>query len=283
MTIHFSFLPDPIRARAIDSRMRQGLADSLNYVSGELGKQVGKSLDGVDELVAATSRGAVYPPSTFGLYYEIVSAVMEDGHQAAETLINELQSERKLDGNELNVTTLGGIESISVQKRYQRLMDTDPNTPFTILSPAGEEADDLVSQFKSGHRRLRETIPVLADEFESLVKEVVLVVGDVESNGYDFAGGSSYMLWGALFINAERHKSDVALIEAIAHESAHSFLFGMTYDEPLVLNADDELLQSPLRDDPRPMDGIYHATFVLARMHWAMSAYSGRRRHKRSR
>ena len=27
----------------------------------------------------------------------------------------------------------------------------------------------------------------------------------------------------------------------------------------------------PLRTDPRPMDGIFHATFVAARMHYAMN------------
>ena len=48
-------------------------------------------------------------------------------------------------------------------------------------------------------------------------------------------------------------------------------LFGFCTEEPLVLNDDDELFRSPLRIDPRPMDGIYHATFVLARMHWAMT------------
>ena len=39
----------------------------------------------------------------------------------------------------------------------------------------------------------------------------------------------------------------------------------------LVLNPDNEYFPSPLRRDLRPMDGIYHATFVSARMHWAMS------------
>ena len=60
-------------------------------------------------------------------------------------------------------------------------------------------------------------------------------------------------------------------VEVIAHESAHSLLFGFCTDEPLVENRGDELYTSPLRPDPRPMDGIYHATFVSARMHLAMS------------
>ena len=34
-------------------------------------------------------------------------------------------------------------------------------------------------------------------------------------------------------------------------------------DELFVLNPDWERFPSPLREDPRPMDGIYHATFVV--------------------
>jgi HEXXH motif-containing protein len=79
------------------------------------------------------------------------------------------------------------------------------------------------------------------------------------------------MLWGALFINPARPKTDVELVETLAHESAHSLLFGHAIDDPLVENDTAERFQSPLRDDPRPMDGIFHATFVSARMHYAMA------------
>ena len=41
--------------------------------------------------------------------------------------------------------------------------------------------------------------------------------------------------------------------------------------EFLVHNPDDELHASPLRSDPRPLDGTFHATFVSARMHYAHS------------
>ena len=36
-----------------------------------------------------------------------------------------------------------------------------------------------------------------------------------------------------------------------------------------VNNAVDELYHSPLRSDPRPLDGIFHATYVSARTHYA--------------
>ncbi|MEI7466453.1 MAG: HEXXH motif-containing putative peptide modification protein, partial [Burkholderiales bacterium] len=75
-----------------------------------------------------------------------------------------------------------------------------------------------------------------------------------------------------LLLNPSYHNTPLDIAEVLAHEAGHGLLFGLTIDEPLVLNDDDELFVSPLRPDPRPMDGIYHATFVSARMAWAMEA-----------
>lgn len=44
-------------------------------------------------------------------------------------------------------------------------------------------------------------------------------------------------------------------------------MFGYALDEPLVRNPNSERFASPLRSDPRPMDGVFHATFVCARLY----------------
>ena len=36
--------------------------------------------------------------------------------------------------------------------------------------------------------------------------------------------------------------------------------------DPLILNLPDELYKSPLRTDPRPMIGVFHATYVSAKI-----------------
>ena len=51
-------------------------------------------------------------------------------------------------------------------------------------------------------------------------------------------------------------------------ESAHANLFSLSLGDPFVANKDDEFYQSPLRSDPRPLDGIFHATYVSARLHY---------------
>jgi HEXXH motif-containing protein len=57
------------------------------------------------------------------------------------------------------------------------------------------------------------------------------------------------------------------MVQALAHESGHNLLFGLCADGPLHENDNDERFTSPLRRDPRPMDGIIHAAYVSARQH----------------
>ena len=80
------------------------------------------------------------------------------------------------------------------------------------------------------------------------------------------------MLWGTVILNTERHPTALDVTEGLIHETAHHVLFGLSRDEPLVENAVAESYESPLRRDSRPMDGVYHATFVCARIHYVFNA-----------
>src|SRR5206468_121331 len=55
-------------------------------------------------------------------------------------------------------------------------------------------------------------------------------------------------------------------LEHIVHECAHQHLFALQLIDPVVLNDKNELFDAPIRLQKRPMDGIFHACFVLARM-----------------
>jgi HEXXH motif-containing protein len=112
--------------------------------------------------------------------------------------------------------------------------------------------------------------PDLAGEIRRLVREIVFVASDLGSGKQVFQGGSTFYLWGALFLNARRHPDRVTMAEGLTHEAAHSLLLGYTLGAPLVENDPTERFPSPLRDDLRPMDGIVHATYVLARMHYCI-------------
>jgi HEXXH motif-containing protein len=155
-------------------------------------------------------------------------------------------------------------------ERYLRFMNDDTDYKFEFLPPSAEDLAAFKRQFASVMDLLQRAAPEFLGELQTLISELILVVGPRNARVH-FDGGSSYQLWGALFLNAVRHTTRIDVIDSLAHESAHSRLFGLCTEEAPVRNADDELHPSPLRAQKRPMDGVYHATFVSARMHWAMS------------
>jgi HEXXH motif-containing protein len=151
--------------------------------------------------------------------------------------------------------------------RYRRLTDTDPAIPFSIVAPSPESAArvrDLIAEsfclLDAGH-------PMLAGEICEIFREIVLSGenGDPASGTYE--GVSSFMLRGAVILNVEKQKDVLDMVQVLAHESGHNLLFALCADGPLQDNSDDELYDSPLREDPRPMDGIVHATYASARLH----------------
>ncbi|GAA4409009.1 aKG-HExxH-type peptide beta-hydroxylase [Quisquiliibacterium transsilvanicum] len=264
----FRFLPDGARARALDLRMRRSLAESLDHIAERCAGHVRFDVPAIAGLSQALARGELLPPSTFGLYSDLVIALSEDRLADAEALFVSLACEQPRQGA-TRVIPFDHPGLAAHRERYSRMMGCEPDSDFVILPPSPERAERFERELPQAMALMRAATPALADEFDALVSELVMVSGE-ERRGYQFDGGSCYMLWGALFLNVGLSRSPVALLEVLAHESAHMLLYGFAAEEALVLNDDDELYPSPLRIDERPMDGIYHATYVSARMHWAM-------------
>lgn len=270
MSVHFGFAPDPDRARSLDDRMHAELGSSLAHLCERSRGVVPFDEERMDRLIRSLADGGEtrYPPILFARYFELAGALFDGDHARAEELFSRLPAiDPAPDGQ--TVRALEDPERSPVDARYVELM-TEETEGLELLPPSDRVASEFADRFRLGMELMERTMPELAGEVRAIVREVVSVVGDPERS-LQFDGGSHFQLWGALFLNAERHPDAPAVVEVVAHESAHSLLFGFCTDEPLVLNPDDERFESPLREDARPMDGLYHATFVLARMHWAMS------------
>lgn len=268
MTV-FSFFPDAEQARAGDRDMRQGLAESLTYVIGEIEGAFAYDRPALEANVALMRQGARFTPGAFGHYYLAVQAIAGERFTDAARHLDAIGRQRPLERMEivpLSKEALGEDADL-----YIAMLGAEEGTPMRFLPPPAPVAEAFAVRFRSGMDLLDRAVPTLAEEVRVLVSQMVMAVGD-KTLKYEFDGASVYSLWGALFLNAGSHATDLAMAEAIAHEAGHSLLFAMSVDEPLVRNDDDELFPSPLRVDPRPMDGIYHATFVSARMCWAMQA-----------
>jgi len=273
MTVHLGFAPDPDRARALDRRMHAELAASLAYLQDRLAAG-GSAVPGLDaaRLDAPLVRirdGSRLAPMTFIAYYDLAAALMEGDEPAARSALDRLAQAQPAPPGRVH-RPLRPPESCARSARYAELFGGESPDDITLRPLPAERADAFADRFERGMTLMRAVYPELAGEVEAIVHEVV-AIGSDPGKAMQMDGASHYRLWGALFLNADFHPTDAAMVEVIAHESAHSLLFGLCTEEPLVDNDDEPVFTSPLRTDRRPMDGIYHATFVSARMHLAMT------------
>ena len=270
----FSFSPNLHQSTSLDHQFRLSLADSLIYLSKQSSPVLAFDFTKLEPLINAIQSGHRFPGTTFFTYAEIVMALYNNEQNKAIDGFNKIISELPLIGVECDpcrILPSDASPHLENQEIYARAMNTDPHLHFFMGPPSHTLAHQFSHRIVSGFQLMQLAVPDLAEEFKVLVNDIVMVVGDAKSD-YQFDGGSSYFLWGTLFLNATSHQTDIAMVEVLAHESAHMLLYACAIDEPLVLNPDEDLFPSPLRVDLRPMDGIYHATFVSARMHWAMQS-----------
>jgi hypothetical protein len=265
----FRFHPDAAHAARCDRTMHAGLADSLRQICAASDGKVEFDRVAIARLIGDIEAGRRLPPNAFALYYELVPALIEGRLEEARSLFAELARQRPIDVS-FSVVAVGEPAMAEKEERYLRFMNGDTAYRYVFLAPSPEDLAAFKRQFANVVELLERAAPELLAELKTLISELILVVGPKDAKVH-FDGGSSYQLWGALFLNAVRHKTRIDVIDSLAHESAHSRLFGLCTEEAPVTNPDEELHPSPLRREQRPMDGVYHATFVSARMHWAMS------------
>jgi HEXXH motif-containing protein len=262
-TLVARFEPSADRGEALDRRMRERLAGSLDYMFAAVGEALGLDVAACSDLTARIRSGP-QSPHIFGAYYDLVIALERDELDVVRELANEMVGQRSAAG-----TRIAAIDDrpANEEERYRRqfLANLDVEIPPSeLMAEYRRRLDDAFSLLDAGY-------PEMASEIRALLRDIVVAAGPEDPKALTFDGASCYMLWGAIMLNARGQKTVLDAVQALAHESGHNLLFGFSTDGPLVENADDELFSSPLRKDPRPMDGVFHATYVVARMHQTLS------------
>jgi hypothetical protein len=244
-----AFEPSAERGQSLDRRMRERLADSLEYVFAEVGGALG---------VAPES------PHAFGAYYDLVLALEGDDFDYARDEARQLLGLAGRSG-----TQIAAIDDrpSSEAERYRRLFLTE----IVADAPDAKLMADCRERLDRAFALLDAGFPEMGAEIRALLRDIVVAAGPTDPKALTFDGASSYMLWGAIMLNARGQTTVLDTAQALAHESGHNLLFGFCASGPLIENPDEELFSSPLRADPRPMDGVVHATYVIARMHQTLS------------
>ncbi|MFI4933216.1 MAG: aKG-HExxH-type peptide beta-hydroxylase [Caulobacterales bacterium] len=252
--------------------MRAGLADSLRTIFDRLDDRFAISPQRRLTLLAEIEAGPVRP-GVFGVYVDLVLALFEERLADGQSLLTELLDTSSKAGP-LRVVNLDDRQLGTGQSaRYRRLVGCDILAEINpVEGEAFAEAAELVT---AAMELLRDGAPEVLAEFRALIRELVLISVARGTDGLLVGGASTFSLWGAQILNADRLCDRLTTAVSLAHETAHTYLFGLARGGRLVDNDDDERHASPLRREPRPMEGVAHATFVLARMIYVLEALIG--------
>jgi hypothetical protein len=109
---------------------------------------------------------------------------------------------------------------------------------------------------------LRQVSPLFYEEFRMYVANLKLFHSDW------LVGMTDVRVFGSIYLALPigNMPMNVYFCEHIIHETSHLHLHTLFAIDKIVLNSPNERYTAPIRPDPRPMYGIFHATFVLSRM-----------------
>lgn len=270
-----TFLPDPKRAEFLSHRMRSDLGSSLEHLCESARGHMSFDEAGLARLIDDLKAGARCGPEAFAEYFDLADALLEKNFERAAACLSELAQVRCChDMPVANPVLLGTPPLEKNGDRFARIMEAGSESDIGILVPDADEAAEFIQRYWAAIELLERACPEILAEYRAFISQLIVVSGDAGREA-QFDGGSHFRLWGAIFLNMHFHPTPAAVAEVIAHETGHTFLFSHYFSENVVLNTREAKYQSPLRVDPRPMEGIYHATFVSARMHYTMARLAG--------
>lgn len=264
-----AFEPDGARATRLDREIRGDLAASLEHLASCCQGRIPFDVDGLQRLIRGLKAGDHYAPASFAIYSYLVFSLLQNDHSRAAILFSQL-TQLEPQSPQSEIICFDDPRISPYRQQMQSLMEFDAEDSTAMVSVDPQVLASFLQDYDWAMERLEDVLPELAAEIHAMVRQLILISIPDSGNRLIFDGGSSPMLWGGMFINAARKRSPLELLEVLVHESAHLLLYAFTQHEPLVLNDEAERYTSPLRTDPRPMEGIFHATWVSARMAYAM-------------
>jgi hypothetical protein len=263
-----TFQPDPARAQALIQDIRHKLGTSLAELARACHGIIPLDEERLRCQSTALSSGLVIRPGAFLLYYDCLAAARSDDLDALAPLLHKMTT-IPVEGPTFVVRNYGTTLAAEEWDRYRRALMTAPDTLVAVDAVPGALFEAASNLLATARDLLAIASPALAKEITILINEVVFVE-DAAGMLSSFGGATSFQAWGVLFLNARRHPSLVSMTNGLVHEAAHMLLFALSSGEAMVQNDGGERYLSPLRADSRPMEGIFHATFVSARMCYAM-------------
>ncbi len=263
--------------------MSAALRDSLSALLAEAGNLEMPAASG--SFLPDTDLNAL--PADFTAYFDLAVALRMNSRSSANDALDDLSARASSALQRLSVpapltqaSALSRPRVITLRNddfaaedmaSLIRWWDTEPDNAMDLAAVDADELAIAAGKVDRALDELEQAVPSLYTELLTITRDIVIAMPG-EARRLSFGGVSSFAAWGAIGINYHAHPHWADYLRTLVHETAHLLLFAIARDEPLVLNDVSERQASPLREDLRPVDGIFHAAFVSAREALALNS-----------
>lgn len=198
----------------------------------------------------------------FELHHLLLVALRAQNKALATKRAGFLESARLVSSEPASILALdpGSLEDgIFIDLILPEYSATSPTVP-TLRAPNANRFANSVRSTSKAIELLHSADEQYSTEFDLLVDRITILSSPTVK------AGTSIRSYGRIWMEQSDLRDDwLAPLEMLVHEIAHLHLYLLQLNDPMVMNGADEGFASPFRPDPRPMSGIYHAMFVLAR------------------
>ncbi|WII94915.1 HEXXH motif-containing putative peptide modification protein [Moraxella haemolytica] len=208
-------------------------------------------------------------PSIFMSFFQLIDSmktgVVYDIKKSISNIMDVLQNALN---DKIFFPNISSVGSESWEYSYiEKLKSYDQKNirgETTEIYPVSENMMPFhIENIQSALNMIESADKEIYDEIKEFVTHIKIFEGKV------LRGDTSNISFGSIWLRVPEPEDDQVgyWIEHIVHETSHIRLEAHFFLEKLVLNSRDEkIFRAPIRDDLRPMRGIFHASFVLSRM-----------------
>jgi len=257
--------PDGFTARKAKTFQAEKVKKSIIYLVNECIKKLKLQDEKITSTCSLLKNIRECNPEIHFLHYQLQTAMRQQ--DVSNTRLYLEKTIKAVNNHSLSqdicIASIGNTEweAFAVAEAI-RLTREDCGREAEIRPASNAELELAANSIAGALESMRNHDPDMLDEIQEHVLLIRLFAGKVTM------GFTDERILGAMMLRLPGDNIDPVLyyIEHIVHEASHMHLNCLMSMDPLILNARDERFISPIRPDPRPMTGVFHATFVSAKI-----------------
>ncbi|AZV78439.1 hypothetical protein EBB79_11475 [Parasedimentitalea marina] len=262
--------PNVTFVAATRHRIRLKLFESLHHLIYDVLATKFSPPVSEQELKGMILGGSNFPkPAIFALHGSLLNAAINAHTSDVPELFRILKDQRLRDTEETGTINVTPLSSNSMHQDEVFLLKSafadDIGLTTSLMAPPSPEVERATALVSEAINALDLGARPWMEELLLLANQVYFAVAESEGELL-FGGAAVFDAFGAVLMNPLAFRDPATVLMALIHESSHQQMFLFHLDDPVLLNDASATFSSPLRAQPRPMEGIFHALWVSARM-----------------